>query len=246
MEQPQPLLKDYTLRERQAYIGTIASIATVDREASQEEITFINALADAAELDDNAKQSVLAAAKDTMNLDLKQNLDILKSSDLKFALVTDIIAFAKSDNKFTPEEEQRIKEIAAYLGISQEQFNVLGRFVEESSKSANEGQDVSSQDFFSRTGLASGFRNAGIPMGGLMKGLLGILAPLAIAGMFRRRGMGGFGGGGLLGSLLGGGYRSGFGGGFGSIFSMLSGRRGYGGMGSVLGSLLGGGRRSMW
>lgn len=240
MEQSTPLLKDYPDKEKEAYLGVIASIATVDREASKEEVEFLIALSDAAEMSDVQQQEVLTAANDPLNLHLKAHLDIIRDSDLRFALVTDIIAFAKADNKYTSEEVLRIKEIAKYLRIGDEQLSALGEFVDKTTHPGMKDQQVNEEGFLHSSGFASTFKNLGIPVGGLMTGLLGILAPLAIGSMFGRRGYRSGFGGGLLGSILGGGMRRG---GMGSILSMLSGNRGYGGMNSVLGGLFG---RNRW
>ena len=55
MEQEEKLFKDYSDIEKGSYPGAIASIATADRIASEEELEYIQALADSAEL--SAQQS---------------------------------------------------------------------------------------------------------------------------------------------------------------------------------------------
>ncbi len=45
------------------------------------------------------------AAKETSGQSLKPALDILKSSELKYSLITDLIAFAESDNNVADQEK---------------------------------------------------------------------------------------------------------------------------------------------
>jgi uncharacterized tellurite resistance protein B-like protein len=265
MEQEQTtLLKDYSIEERGAYLAALATIASADGNASDEELEFLRLMGEAAELPDNVQQEVVQIARNPSQISLQKCLDLLKNSQLRFSFVTDIISFAKADGKYTPEEEKHIQDMADYLGINQKQFSLLDQFVNKANDAQQKGEDTTSQSFVNKSGFSDMFKNAGISPQ-MVQGMLGILAPIVISRMMsggRRQhgmsgGMGGLGGG-LLGGLLGGGmmgsgmYRGGYGGsGLGSIISILgglNGRRGYGGMGSgglggLLGGILGGGRR---
>jgi len=97
METNEKLLKDYTDREKGAYLGAIASIATADRAASEDELDYITELADSADISDDQKQAVIRAATELSGEELTRCLDILKTSDLRFSLITDLMNFAKSD-----------------------------------------------------------------------------------------------------------------------------------------------------
>ncbi|PSR54835.1 TerB family tellurite resistance protein [Adhaeribacter arboris] len=262
MEQEQTtLLKDYSLEERGAYLGALATIASADGNASAEELEFLKMMAEAAELPDNLQQEITQIAQSPSKISLQKCLDTLKQSNLRFSFVTDIISFAKSDGQYSPEEQQRIQDISNYLGIDQKQFSILDQFVDKANDAKQQGEDPTSQAFMHKSGFGDMFKNVGISPQ-MVTGMLGILAPIVISRMMsggRRQyggGMMGGLGGGLLGGLLGGGMGMGggmynSGGGLGSIISILgglNGRRGYGGMGSgglggLLGGILGGGRR---
>ncbi len=270
MEQDQTtLLKDYSMEERGAYLAALATMASADGHASDEELEFLRLMGDAAELPENVQQEVVQIARNPSQISLQKCLDLLKNSQLRFSFITDIISFAKADGQYTPDEERHIQDIANYLGINQKQFSLLDQFVNTANDAQQKGEDTSSPAFVNKSGFGDMFKNAGISPQ-MVQGMLGILAPIVISRMIsgghRRRhgmmgGMGGMGGG-LLGGLLGGGmmgggmYRGGYGGsGLGSIISILgglNGRRGYGGMrsgglGGLLGGILGGGRhRSGW
>ena len=250
MEQ-EKVLKDYSDLEKGAYLGAIASIATADRQASDEELEYIDALADAAELSASQKEAVKRSANGMSDDELQQCLDVLKTSDLRFSLVTDLIAFAESDQDYTAEEKSSIEKIAQHLNINKQQFSLLDDFVQKTKTSEVQPQQMQEPGFLGSLGMEDKFKNAGINFGSLSKGLLGIAGPMILAGLLsrgmggRRRGMGGMIGGGLLGGgLLGGGLMGGMGGrggGFGSLTGMLNGGRGFRSSGGLLSRILRGG-----
>lgn len=259
------LLKDYSNDEKAAYFGALATMASVDGHASPEELEFLQMMAEAAELPENIHNEIAEIAKNPNIISLQKCLDELKESPLRFSLITDIISFAKADGKYTQEEKDKIQDIADFLNINQEQFSILDRFVNKANDAQQQGEDPTSQSFLNNSGFDELFRKVGISPQ-MAKGMLGVIAPIVIAGMMRggrrRNSYGGMGGGllgGLLGGTMSGGkmgggmYRSG--GGLGSIISILgglNGRRGYGsmgsgGLGSILRGVLGGGKgRSEW
>jgi uncharacterized tellurite resistance protein B-like protein len=266
---PETLLKDYSETEKGAYLAAIATVATADRSVSEAETEFLNLLSEAAELSPESRAEVLQVAQNPSVINVQKCLDVLKQSDLRFSFVTDVMSFAKADGQLDTEEEEKIRQMAQYLGINQQQFVALEQFVDKAEEAGKTGEDPADPAFLNKTGLANSLGQSGIPVNGLLKGLLGIVAPMVISRMLSgRRGgrsMGGMGGGvlgGLLGGLMGGGglgglsggtsRRSSGGGGLGSLMSVLGGlggQKGYnrGGLGSLLGSVLGGrGGGSKW
>lgn len=232
------LLQNYSEEEKTAYLSAIASLATADRQASGAEGQFLQALGKQAGLSDGATQQVLAAAEDASNQSIQQHLDVLKSSDLRFSLVTDLISFARADGSYANDEEAMIGKMSQYLGINPEQKQTLEKVVDQAATVAHDPQDPGKQGFLSSIG--DKLSNVGIPKGALMAGLLGVVAPMVISKV-----MGGGGGnqgygnqnssgGDLLssgmGGLLGGAAQSGMGGLLGGLLG-----------GGMLGGLLGGG-----
>jgi uncharacterized tellurite resistance protein B-like protein len=244
MEQQETLLKDYSDHEKGAYFGAIASIATADHSASEEEIEHLMALADSAELSVEQKEAVRRAAVETSPDELRRCIEILRTSELRFSLVTDLISFAKADNHYSEEEKATIEGIAKQLDINRQQFSLLDEFAEKTSDVQAEPEQMQQQGFLSSlipSGLKDKLSQSGINVGSLTKGLLGIAGPMILAGLLRR-GLGGRGGGGLAGraggGLLGGLLGGGRGGGLGSLIGMLSGGRGFGRSGGLLGRIL--------
>ena len=256
MEQKPTILEGYSDLEKGAYLGAIASVATADRSASEEELLYIEALAESADLSDEQMASVRRAATEMSDDDLKRCLDVLKGSELRFSLVSDLIAFAQSDQNYSAEEKKEVQEIAQYLGVNQEQFSLLNQFTQKAQQEAPAHAEQLQQasetpsHFLGGLGMNDKMKSAGINTNGLLKGALAVMGPIILAQMFRggarRRGGGMFGGGmmggggglgGMLGGMLGG---SMMGGGMrrvGGLFDMLGGGRGFGPAGGMLGRM---------
>lgn len=241
MENRETILEGHSDLEKGAYLGAIASIATADRSASEEEITHIEELCDAAGLSSEQKDLVIQAATELSGEELNRCLDILKSSDLKYSLITDLIAFAKTDDTYSGEEEQNVQKIAQYLGVNQKQFSLLDQFAEKAVTTDASPEEVTKPSFLSSLGLQDKMQSAGINTGGLLKGLLGFAGPMILGGLLSGA-MNRRGGGGFMQSGGGGGLMPGGGGGLGSVIGMLNGGRGFGNAGGLLGKILGGGR----
>ncbi|RYZ55912.1 MAG: TerB family tellurite resistance protein [Sphingobacteriales bacterium] len=242
MEQTSKLLDGYTDLEKGAYLAAIASIATADHIASQEEVQHLTELCEAAGLSESQTDIVVRSATELPASELNKCLDILKRSYLRFSLVTDIIAFAKADGHYSPEEQEKVKHMSSYLGLNQQQFAVLDEFATKAAGTDVPDAQKAEPGFLDSLGLGDKMRSAGINPGGLLKGLLGIAGPLILSGMVgralggRRGGMMGGGFGPSMGGMLGGGM---LGGGLGSLIGMLSGGRGYRRSGGLLGRILG-------
>ncbi|MES3016862.1 MAG: TerB family tellurite resistance protein [Bacteroidota bacterium] len=219
------LLKDYTAQEKTAYLHAIASLATADRSASAEELEYLSALSEQSGLSSSEQEEILGAAKNSADHSLPDKLEILKSSELRFSLIADLIHFAGTDQNYSEEEKSNVAEIAKFLNVNQEQFAALDQFVDETKSQELSPEQVEQQNFLTGTGIEEKLKSVGINLGSLTKGLLGTLAPL------------------ILGKLLGGKRSSGMpglgSGGLGSLISSITkGRSGSGGSGGLLGSIL--------
>ena len=233
------LLKNYSEAEKTAYLSAIASLATADRQASGNETQFLQGLAQQAGLSESSTQQVLAAAQDANNQSIQQNLDVLKSSDLRFSLITDLISFARADGAYSNDEEAMVGKMATYLGINADQKQTLETVVDQAASVPHDPQDPAKQGFFDRIGGT--LSNVGIPKGALMAGLLGVVAPMVLSRMGGGSNQSGNSGGGLLGGsmggLLGGAAHSGMGGMLGGLLgSVMGGGSQYPQQGSAIGS----------
>jgi len=227
------LLQNYSEPEKTAYLSAIAALATADRQATAPEAEFLQRLAQQAGLSEGAIRQVLGAADHADNQTVQQSLDQLKSSDLRYSLVTDLISLARADGNYSPGEEEMVSKMAAYLGINPEQKQTLESVVDQAASVPHDPQDPNKQGFLSSIG--DKLSNVGIPKGALMAGLLGVVAPMVISKVM---GGGSNNGGqshsGSMGGLLGGAMGS-LGGGGGSMGSLLGGLLGGGLLSGVLG-----------
>ena len=228
------VLEGYSDLEKGAYLCTLASIATADRQASDEELDYIEALCDAANLSDKQKQVILNSATELSGEDLNKCLDVLRTSELKYSLLADLMAFGGADKNYSVEEKESVQRIADYLQINQQQFSLLNEFTNKTAAANISPEEIKKPDFLSSLGLKDKFQSAGINQNSLLKGLLGVAGPLILArlvsgglrrrGNFNQRSNSGLGG---------------LGGGFGSIISMINGGRGMGSAGGLLSRVLG-------
>lgn len=220
-------LRDYPEKEKTAYLAAVASMATPEDKASEEEEQYLSDLCEEAGLNPRDKREVIMEARDPRNDGFERHLDFLRSSDLKFSFVVDVISYAKADGHYSEDEKKKIYRMADRLGISIEQYNALLEYVEKAGKA--QGEESSQEGFLESTGLKQKFDKLNIPVKGLLTGVVGSMLMRGIMGRRRR--------GGLLSRLLGGGgYRRRSG--FSSLVGMLSGNRGYRRSGGLLSRLL--------
>src|SRR3982750_2167066 len=106
------ILNGISDEQKGAYLSAIASIATADSQASQTELDHLTHLCEAAGLSQEQQQLVLNAAAQPNGDSLVSTLDLLKTSDLKYSLLTDLLAFAKADGNYSETEQQSVHKIA--------------------------------------------------------------------------------------------------------------------------------------
>lgn len=237
------LLQNYSEAEKTAYLSAVASLASADREASPAETQFLQALTQQAGLAGGAAQQVMAAAQDSTNETVKQNLDALKDSDLRFSLITDLISFARADGAYANNEEAMVDKMAAYLGVNPEQQQALETVVDQAAQVPHDAEDPAKKGFFD--GIGDKLSSVGIPKSALLAGLLGVVAPMVISRVTGGAPRSNSGGG--LGGLLGGAAQSGMSGLLGGLLGGLGGgsatapspHMGSSGLGSIM-SVLGG------
>jgi len=172
-----PDFSKYPAAQRAAYLGAIASLLTADQQASQAEAEFLSHLAQATGLSQQDAQHVVDAALDPNNGTLKRDLTTLKGSDLRFSLIQDLIAFAQSDGQYTDAEQERIGQMAQFLGVTEEQFDALHQY----QQAAADGQNVNDPRFLQQSGIGSLFSQLGLPKGGgMLSGILAVAGPMIL------------------------------------------------------------------
>jgi uncharacterized tellurite resistance protein B-like protein len=248
------LLTGYSQHEKAAYLGALAALATADREANADELEHLREISHAAGISPEEERNIIEAAKDTSGQNLKQCLDALRESNLRYGLLTDLMALAKADQSYTEEEKGNIEKVAGYLNVNQTQFSALDQLVNKAGDESHNAEELANPNFLQSSGMQQKLSNAGIDLGAMGKSIFGFLGPMLLGGLAGkalgggRKGAGGLGGlaGGVLGGMLGGsssgsgmGLPGGMGelGGLGSLISGLSKSRSNQSMGGLLGKL---------
>lgn len=219
------ILTGASQEEKRAYIAAIASIATADNVASENEINYLVDLGKHAGLSEDDQAYVKEAAMDPSGGQLRDSLDVLKSSELRFSLVTDLIAFAESDQQLAGEEKTHISSVANYLGVDAKQVEMLQEYVQYAA--SNPINQFSSGD--QAGGLMDKLKGSGIDMGMLTKGLISFVGPMILGNLVSK----GMNKGGKTGNAGLGGL-----GDLGSLVSGLTGGKGMSGIGGFLSNLL--------
>lgn len=200
-------LQNYSSAERKAYIQAIASIATADGTATVEELEYILALSNEVGLSDSDKESIMESAKSANDESLFEGLTVLKNSELRFSLLSDLINLAESDQLYHEEERKNVEKIAAFLNINPQQFEALSELAEETKKEESAPASVNEPNSLHFSGIQEKLKASGVDIGSLAKGLLATLGPLILAKVMRGKRSGGLSSGsgsGGLGSLISG------------------------------------------
>lgn len=176
MEGSATFLEGHTIPEKEAYLGAIASIATADRKASTEETGYLSRLCLAAGLPAASELVVKKAMDDLPGKELTRFLDILKTSELRFPLIADLMVFAKADQHFSEEEEETIHRIGEYLGVDQHQFALLDQFTEKFPLVPMTTEQAGDPAFLFPHGLKNKLENEGIGVNSLLHGLMAVAA----------------------------------------------------------------------
>jgi uncharacterized tellurite resistance protein B-like protein len=115
---------DVSLTERVDYLTVIASMAGADVSLAPEELAKLRELCRALELPEREAQTILDVAH-RPTASIERHLDALKSSPLRFALLSDCLSLAYADGEYAKSERKEIASLANALGVTSEQLAAL-------------------------------------------------------------------------------------------------------------------------
>jgi uncharacterized tellurite resistance protein B-like protein len=170
-----------TLDERVDYLAVVASIAAVDVKLQNSEKAKLRELGRALELPEDRMREVLDVAERPAG-SVDDRVARLRSSDLRFTLLTDCICLAHADADFGEEEQAEIARIATALGVSGTQLAAMVEYV-VAARAAAKSDDASSHQ---RKGeeLAGKLAALGVPLGAVgAASALGLVATGASSGL---------------------------------------------------------------
>ena len=234
-------LSAYPEQEKTAYLSALAALATSDREASEEELEHLRQIANDAGLLETNEEQIINAARDVSGKNLKDSLDVLKGSDLRYGLITDLIAIAQADESYTAQEKENIGKVSRYLNINDNQFSILDQYVQKAVEEERPAEEYRKPNYLGSTGMQEKFSNAGFDMQSIGRGIFGFLGPILLGSLasrsLGRRSSTSPNRGGGLGGMFGG-NQTGMTRGLGSLLSGLSRSRNSGSMGDLLTRML--------
>ena len=120
---------DVPENERVDYLEVVASMAFADQVVDDAEIARIRDLCTELQLSPAGTDRVLAAARAPLDKEIIAVVERLAHSDLRFALLVDIIDIAYADDTITDEEEAEIEHLAEKLHIDTGQIALVRRYV---------------------------------------------------------------------------------------------------------------------
>jgi uncharacterized tellurite resistance protein B-like protein len=123
-------IEKLSLEERIAYATVVGSMAAADDVVTREEIERLKELCRKLKLSDEDANKVLDGAQSHDARGADAALARLRESDLRFTLYADCATIAYADDALVESEKHALHEIAAELGISDEQAEALREYAE--------------------------------------------------------------------------------------------------------------------
>ena len=149
---------DADMDERVDYLTLVASMAFADHSADDRELERVRTMCVALELSDAGTSRVLAGASDAGRVELDAILERLKRSELRYALMIDIIDIAYADEEVVESELEEINALADKLDISAGDVEMLRRYVEKGRKLTDGKNELSDAQ------IAAGLAGTGVPV----------------------------------------------------------------------------------
>jgi uncharacterized tellurite resistance protein B-like protein len=178
------------LSERVDYLVVVASMAAADGEIAAAEYEKLREFCKALELGAAEIGQVMAAVEEPDTVRIREVTGRLRSSQLRFTLMTDLIFMALADEKFVEAERREIRALADALNLTEPQLAALEKYVQAVLK-AGKAEGVGAEDFKKLGGdvaaslAATGIPIAAVAVSGTVFGLsaAGITSGLAALGL---------------------------------------------------------------
>ncbi|MFC1849556.1 TerB family tellurite resistance protein [candidate division CSSED10-310 bacterium] len=162
MEDEKHPLTPFSIPEKKAYLCIVASLASADREVSDDEISNLRKLCKKVGLDARSMGEVLAAAEDPDSAPLQEYLKQMAESELRFTLVTDMLFLAYADEKYSQDEREVVARIALELKVNSEQLSAIENYVQAVTDMQKTGTSAEMKKLGGD--VTAGLASAGIPI----------------------------------------------------------------------------------
>jgi len=152
------------ISDRVDYLIVVASMAAADGELAAAELTKLREFCMSLELGPAERGVVMAAAEQPDAVHIREVAGRLKSSELRFTLMTDLLFMAYADEKYVEAERREIHALADALGIPDAQRVALEKYVVAVLK-AQQTSGVGPEDLKKLGGdVAASLASVGVPI----------------------------------------------------------------------------------
>jgi uncharacterized tellurite resistance protein B-like protein len=169
------------LSERVDYLVVVASMAAADGEVSAAEFEKWREFCKALELGPEETGQVMSALDYPDKVRIQDVAARLRSSELRFTLMTDLLFMAHADDEYCEAEQCEIRELSDALNVNDAQLAALEKYVLAVLKAANT-EGVGSENLKKLGGdVAASLAAAGVPIAAVA--VSGSVAGLSAAGI---------------------------------------------------------------
>ncbi len=123
-------LRQHPEKVRTSYLTLLASMANADGKIEASELEKLKEFCRIAGLSEKSLQEVVNAATTKADSSILAQLQMLKTSNLKYSIVTDCTFMAYADGIVVQEEEAEIAKIAGALDVNDNQIKAIRFYVE--------------------------------------------------------------------------------------------------------------------
>ena len=178
---------EYPEAERRDYLTVVASMAFADGEVSEDELARIESMCDDFELSEGSREQVLESAAHPSAAELGLILSRLRQSELRFALLVDIIDIAIADGVIATGEEAELESLADELDITHGQLAMTRRYVLERRQSKTDEASPETIAGLASVGVPAAALAVMAPLGAPLVAGLGVAAALGVGSFFSVR-----------------------------------------------------------
>jgi uncharacterized tellurite resistance protein B-like protein len=188
------------------YLRVLAALVGADTTVRSHELGVLREFCDALDLTPSEANEILAFVRNVRADVVRETCERLKTSELRFTLVSDLLYIAHTDATYAPQERELIETIARLLGVSFRQLEAMDTYAQAvlASRAGRMPGDVTADDApdDARANTVAGLAAAGVPLAAVMAAGAGV-GPTSIASGLAVLGMGAMSTGAGVAALLG-------------------------------------------
>jgi uncharacterized tellurite resistance protein B-like protein len=162
-------------------------MAFADGEVSGDEVARIESMCDDFELSEGSREQVLESAEHPLAAELGVILARLRTSELRFALLVDLVDIAAADGVVAAGEEAELESLAEELDITHGQLAMTRRYVLELRDTDTEGASPETIAGLASVGVPAAALAVLAPLGAPLAAGIGVAAALGVGSFFSVR-----------------------------------------------------------